>query len=238
MQAISPAISESIHHFLIIIPVTFMALFHVVNPIGSGVLFLNLTPNADNELRKNLARKIAFNSFLIMLVVLIGGVFILKLFGITIPVVQMCGGFMILTMGWNALSNDKENQPSKAQNLMEGSVNSATLYRDQAFYPFTFPFTVGPGAMAVTLTISAETLQNSEGNDLLNYTGAILSIALVAITIYACYSSADYLLSKMNEQVRLVLMKILSFILLCIGGQIIFNGLSAYIKDLHTTGVI
>ncbi len=145
---------------------------------------------------------------------------------------------MILTMGWNALSNDKEKQPSKSDALMQDTVNSDTLYRDQAFYPFTFPFTVGPGAIAVTLTISAETIQNSPGNDLLNYTGAMLSIILVAITIYACYSSADYLLSKMNEQVRMVLMKILSFILLCIGGQIIFNGLTAFIKNLHTTGVV
>jgi multiple antibiotic resistance protein len=215
-----------------------MALFHVVNPIGSGVLFLNLTPNADNKLRRTISRKIALNSLALMLIVLLGGVYILKLFGITIPVVQMCGGFMILTMGWNALANDNDKQASKADDLMKGTVNSDTLYRDQAFYPFTFPFTVGPGSIAVTLTISAETIQNAPGNDLLNYTGAIISIILVALTIYVCYSSADYLLSKMNEQVRMVLMKILSFVLLCIGGQIIFNGLTAFIKNLHTSGVI
>lgn len=231
-------LTQSIQHFLIIIPVTFMALFHVVNPIGSGVLFLNLTPNADNKLRRTIARKIAFNSLALMLIVLLGGVYILKLFGITIPVVQMCGGFMILTMGWNALASDSDKQISKADDLMKGTVNSDTQYRNQAFYPFTFPFTVGPGSIAVTLTISAETIQNAPGSDLLNYTGAIISIVLVALTIYICYSSADYLLSKMNEQVRMVLMKILSFILLCIGGQIIFNGLTAFIKNLHSTGVI
>ena len=230
--------TNNLQHFIIIIPVTFMALFHVVNPIGSGVLFLNLTPNADNKLRRTLARKIAFNSLTLMLIVLLGGVYILKLFGITIPVVQMCGGFMILTMGWNALANDDDRHPSKADDLMKGTVKSETLYRNQAFYPFTFPFTVGPGSIAVTLTISAETIQKAPGSDLLNFTGAIISIVLVALTIYICYSSADYLMSKMNEQVRLVLMKILSFILLCIGGQIIFNGLTAFIKNLHSSGVI
>jgi multiple antibiotic resistance protein len=45
-------------------------------------------------------------------------------------------------------------------------------------------------------------------------------------------------MGRMSEQIRRVVMKILSFILLCIGGQIIFSGLTEFLKGLHLAGII
>jgi multiple antibiotic resistance protein len=230
-------LSDFLENFYFIIPATFTALFHVLNPIGSGVLFLNLTPLADNKTRRILARKIAINSFIIMFVTLLGGVYILKLFGITIPIVQICGGMMILTMGWRALNRD-DNVNESEQKMYMKSQMSQTDYFASVFYPYTFPFTVGPGTIAVTLTVSAESITNSPGNDLMQYAGAAVAILLVSLTIYLCYSSANYLMSRISEQARRVIMKILSFVLLCIGGQIIFNGLTQFLKGLRAAGVV
>lgn len=226
-----------LQHFIFIIPATFMALFHVVNPIGSGILFLNLTPYATGKTRRMLARSIAVNSFIILIVTLLAGVYILKLFGITIPIVQMCGGMMILTMGWRSLNQDDSVNESEKKRSITSQIPDSD-YSGKVFYPYTFPFTVGPGSIAVTLTVSAESITNAPGNNLLQYAGAVVAIVLVCITIYICYSSADYFIGKISEQVRRVIMKILSFILLCIGGQIIFNGITAFIKALHSSGVI
>jgi multiple antibiotic resistance protein len=225
-----------LQHFFFIVPAFFTTLFHVVNPIGSGVLFLNLTPDASNALRRQVARKVAVNSFIILLITLLIGVYILKLFGITIPIVQMCGGMMILTMGWRALQDDTTTESDKKKSETEAVLNND--YINKAFYPFTFPFTVGPGSIAVTLTISAESITSTRYNDALEYSAAIFAIILVCITVYLCYTSADYLISKISEQVRKVIMKILSFILLCIGGQIIFNGLTEFLKHLHKIGAM
>lgn len=136
-------------HFYFIVPATFMALFHVVNPIGSGILFLNLTPLADNKSRRQLARKIAVNSFILMLVVLIVGLYILKLFGITIPIVQMCGGMLILMMGWRSLNRDDSTNESDQKNYLKTQIQESGYqsYESKVFYPYTFPFTVGPGAL-------------------------------------------------------------------------------------------
>ncbi|HMH33103.1 MAG TPA: MarC family protein [Puia sp.] len=224
-------------HFTFIVPATFMALFHVVNPIGSGILFLNLTPLADNKTRRALARQIAVNSFILMLVILLGGLYLMKLFGITIPVVQMCGGLMILTMGWRSLNRDDGANESDQKTYIKSQIQRSD-YQSKVFYPYTFPFTIGPGSIAVTLTISAESITNAPGNNIIQYAAATIALFLMAIVIYVCYSSANYFMGKMPEQVRRVIMKILSFILLCIGGQIIFNGLTEFLKGLHKAGII
>ena len=227
-------------HISFIIPVTYMALFHVVNPIGSGILFLNLTPAADNRSRRKLSWKIALNSFFLMLVVLLAGIYILKLFGITIPIVQICGGALIMTMGWRSLNRDDSSNESDQKSYIKTHVESSAFatYNDKVFYPFTFPFTVGPGSIAVILTISAESITNVSGSDISQYLGATISLLLVAVTIFICYSSANYLMARISESVRRVIMKIMSFILLCIGGQILFGGLTAFIRGLHKEGLL
>ena len=93
------------HYLFTIVPITYMALFQVVNPIGSGILFLNMTPTASGPLRRKLARKVAFNSSVLLLIVLLVGVYVLNLFGITIPIVQVCGGLLIVgCWGWRSIN--------------------------------------------------------------------------------------------------------------------------------------
>ncbi len=215
--------------FLLIIPSTFMALFHVVNPIGSGVLFLGLTPNTPNALRKQMARKIAFNSGIILMFTVVVGIFIMKLFGITIPIVQMCGGTMILTMGWRSLQQDDSVNESDKKKYLSDQINVED-HTNKVFYPYTFPFTVGPGSIAVALTISAEGLGGKTHEYIMHYTASAIAIVLIMLSIYICFSSADYFVSKASEQARRVIMKILSFVLLCIGGQIIMNGVTEFVK--------
>ena len=233
-------LSPAWQHIFFIVPVTFMALFHVVNPIGSGILFLNLTPLADNKTRKNLAWKIAVNSFILMVVVLVGGIYILNVFGITIPVVQICGGTLIMAMGWRSLNRDDSSNESDQKTYIKSHIEASGFesYADKVFYPFTFPFTVGPGSIAVTLTVSAESITSTPGSDLLQYLGATFSIFLVAVTIFVCYSSASYFMARISESIRRVIMKIMSFILLCIGGQIFFGGITGFIKSLHQEGLL
>lgn len=198
---------SQLQNFLPIIPATFMALFHVVNPIGSGVLFLSLTPNTPNTLRRKMARKIAFNSGIILMFTIVVGIFIMKLFGITIPIVQMCGGTMILTMGWRSLQQDNTVNESDKKKYLSNQINKED-HENKVFYPYTFPFTIGPGSIAVALTISAEVVGRETHEYIMHYAASAIAILLIMLCIYLCYSSADYFVSKASEQARRVIMKI------------------------------
>ncbi len=227
-----------LHAFTTIIPVTYMALFQVVNPIGSGIMFLSLTPQASNAFRRKLAFKVALNATTVLLITLLAGIYVLRLFGITIPIVQIFGGMLIIAMAWRSINNDDHTSAEgDKKNILDSSLASEASYMDQAFYPLTFPFVVGPGTIAVTLTISAESITHSPGNDILQYMGAGVSILLIAATIYLCFTSAPYMMNKLSVQVRRVVMKLLAFILLCIGGQIVFNGFSSWLHLMQETGL-
>lgn len=218
--------------FFAFIPVAFTALFPVLNPIGTAVLFYGLTPEADNKLRKNIAWKIALNSLVLMVTTQLLGIYVLNIFGISIPVVQLCGGLVLFVMGWKSLHSDEEMSDSNRKRSIESDLDADTRYKNQAFYPFTFPFTVGPGTIATTLTLSAEASKGKMSQDIPTYAACIVAMVLLALAIFLFYGYSDRVVNRLNVNMRRVIMRLLSFILLCIGGQITINGIRALIDTV------
>ncbi|MBY0370124.1 MarC family protein, partial [bacterium] len=90
--------------FLHAVPLVFAAIFPVLNPIGSAILLMPFTSGVDFPTRKLIARRVATNTFAVLTVVLFIGSHLLAFFGISIPVVQAAGGFVLASMGWKRLS--------------------------------------------------------------------------------------------------------------------------------------
>lgn len=205
------------------IPLAFTALFPVVNPIGTAILFQNLTESAPGKTRQGIARKIAANSLILMLLTLIIGMYVLKIFGISIPVVQICGGLVLFYMGWKSLNSDEDNNEASKKEFIREDMGK--VLSNRAFYPFTFPLTIGPGTIATTLTLSAEASKDKNELMLEAYIGAGIAMLLIALIILLTYGYSDRLVEKLSPNLRKVIMRLLNFILLCIGGQITLNGI-------------
>ena len=67
------------------------ALLPLINPLGDAPIFLRMTPGCDEATRTMLAKRIAIYSFVMLLVSLLLGSFILVLCGLSVPVVQVAG---------------------------------------------------------------------------------------------------------------------------------------------------
>ena len=80
------------------------AVFPVVNPPGSALVFLSMTSQASAETRRTLARRVAINSFFVMTGSLLLGTFVLNLYGISVPVLRVAGGFVVAVSGWKLLN--------------------------------------------------------------------------------------------------------------------------------------
>src|SRR5262245_31387951 len=80
------------------------ALFPIVNPIGGSPIFLVLTQEYSTDERKLLARRVAINSFILLIVSVVVGTHILSFFGISLPVVQVGGGLVVISTGWAMLT--------------------------------------------------------------------------------------------------------------------------------------
>ena len=203
------------------------ALFPIVNPIGGSPVFLLLTQDYSAESRKLLARRVAMNSFILLIVSVVVGTHILSFFGISIPVVQVGGGLIVVSTGWAMLT--------RSDQVDRGQVHQTVTQQDilkNAFYPLTLPLTVGPGSISIAITLGANEPRHL-GANILAIVAAAIGAALIAVSIYLCYGYADRLAAAVGPSGMNVILRLSSFLLVCIGVQIFWNGLSALVRTLN-----
>ncbi|WP_280954669.1 MarC family protein [Paludibacterium denitrificans] len=147
------------------------ALLPLINPPGLVPIFISLTVHNTPQQRKYLALRIAMYCFLLLLGSMYVGTFVLSFFGVSLPVVQLSGGLLI-TIAARRMLNDtpaENNQPSSAPARSE----NRDQLKQRAFFPLTFPLTVGPGSISVAITVGASL--TGSGQALVKYTIAPLA---------------------------------------------------------------
>lgn len=201
----------------------FAALFPIVNPLGNAPIFLAMTSALTPPERASLAWRVTLNAFVLLLASVATGTYVLEFFGLSVSVVQVGGGLVVSAMGWQLLQDpDAFDRPSPER---------AAHRRSPAFYPLTMPLTVGPGSISVAITIGANH-PNSVRTLLVNGSGILIGVMLVAASVFVAYRYADRLSRVIGETGMNVLLRLTAFILLCIGVQIVWNGASALLRTL------
>jgi len=205
---------------------TVSALFPLVDPLSGSPIFMALTREYTPDTRKTLSQRIAIDSFFLMVGSYFIGAHVLNFFGVSLPVVQVGGGLIVVAMGWQMLM-DKEDKPASRQN----EVQSADIL-GRAFYPLTMPLTVGPGSISVAVTLGANATHHY-GFHISGIVAALLAMCALAVSIFLCYGFADRLAKYIGKTAMMVIVRLTSFLLLCIGVQIVWNGISALVSSLH-----
>jgi len=225
---------DHIHPFIHLLFISIIALFPVVNPVGSAFLVdPYLTQLSDVE-RKAAAGKITFYAFCVCVFTLFVGHWVLQLFGITIPVIQLAGGIMICKMGWESLSsNDTQRaspiDPARAANETDNAVVAGRL-----FYPLTFPITTGAGTISVLFTLSAQGNDNDLRNYLFNTSAILLAIVVMCMLVFIFYRNTRRMVHRLGANGQLVMTRISAFLIFCVGLQIAVGG----IKNLVHSGML
>ncbi len=202
------------------------ALFPIVDPLGGSPIFLAMTHEYSPGTRRALSWRIATNSFFLLVGSYFIGTHILSFFGISLPVVQVGGGLIVISTGWALL---KQGSPGSQKNVKK-TIEPEDPFHN-AFYPLTLPLTVGPGSISVAITLGANS-PHHHGLNLLNILVAIIGCVLLAFSIYLCYGFADRLGQILGTTGMTVIMQLTSFLLVCIGVQILWNGASALFASL------
>ena len=202
------------------------ALFPIVDPIGGSPVFLSLTRDYPPETRRLLARRIAIDSLILLVISFTIGSHVLSFFGISLPVVQVGGGLIVISTGWAMLNQKDETDREKV-----GRAVTCTDALREAFYPLTLPLTVGPGSISVAITLGANEPHHLRAS-LLAILAAAIGSAFVAVTIYLCYAFSDRLGAVIGPTGMNVMLKLSAFLLVCIGVQILWNGTSQLLNSL------
>jgi multiple antibiotic resistance protein len=205
------------------------ALFPIVNPLGGSPIFLALTRDYSAASRRLLSQRIALNSFVLLVASSLIGTHILAFFGISIPIVQVGGGLIVAATGWDMLRRSDDEEDDRGT-VVHHETNTRDILRN-AFYPFTLPLTVGPGSISVAITLGANAAR-LPGINFLDIFAVVIASALVAISIFLCYGFSDRLAQLLGATAMSVIMRLSSFLLVCIGVQILWNGASALLRSL------
>lgn len=205
---------------------TLSALFPIVDPLAGSPLFLAMTQEYSTETRRALAWRVALNSLVLMVGSYFVGAHVLNFFGVSLPVVQFGGGLIVASMGWGMLlEKDETYEASRKDVQCADALHSA-------FYPLTLPLTVGPGSISVAVTLGANSTRRY-GFHVGIILAALVAMAVVAISVLLCYGLADQLARAIGKTGMVVIVRLSSFLLVCIGVQIMWNGVSALLSTVR-----
>jgi multiple antibiotic resistance protein len=213
---------------------SFSALLPLINPLGSALIFLSLVGQAPIPVYHSLARRIAINTVLFLLIIDLIGSTLLRFFGISLPIVQVAGGLVISAIAWSLL-NQEGSDPSaeKMQAAAQMQVEDiAGTLEQKTFYPFTFPITAGPGTIVVMLTLAAHTPQRPIKENLLAHAGLLIAIIVLCVGVYFCYAYAPRIAQRISPSTAHGILRVIAFLLLCIGVQIAWNGLVPLLQSV------
>jgi len=208
---------------LIRIAVLVMAtLLPLINPAGSAAIFHSMTLGISESARWKMARQIGLNSFFLVVAATFIGSYVLDFFGVSLTSVRIGGGLLVAASGWKLLNADEKAGPV---------VTDVNKVASRAFYPITFPLTVGPGTISAAITIGASLKE--PGVVLWQRALASLAgLAAVAFTVYLSFRFAARLIRALGATGTVVMLRLSAFILMCVGVQIVTTAIVAVIQSI------
>ena len=210
--------SETLTITIRVAAVTIVALVPLINPAGTAPIFLSLTNGISDRARGMLAARIARNAFVLLAAATLGGSSILRFFGLSLAEIRIAGSLLVIATAWHLMH--AEQQPAAAITAL--SRRAANDQGHDAFYPLTFPVTIGPGSLAIAVTLGAG---GGDAARVATLLGAIAGSLVVSFTIYLCYRFAARAARLLGDAGTLVLFRLSAFILLAVGMKILIDGL-------------
>jgi multiple antibiotic resistance protein len=203
---------------LILVPVT---LLPIINPLSSAPVFA-ATVGSNRVIASRLARQVAINAWFVLVVSMLIGTYVLALFGISLPVVRIGGGLLVAATAWRMLHDTRDDDVHAVAAQDAATLSDAEIVQ-RSFFPITFPLTTGPGTIAASIALGAQI----PADPALYAVGVLVAgggAALVSVVLYLIFKNSVAVLARLGKIGTLVLIRLMAFILLCIGIEIIWTG--------------
>jgi multiple antibiotic resistance protein len=198
---------------------TFTTLLAIINPLEVLPVYLQLLAGKDAATHRSVARKACTYTLLLCFVFLIFGTLILRLFGVSLAMLQVAGGIVLTRIGFTLMSGAEK-----------GSFGTAS--GNIAFVPLAMPLMFGPGAIATIISMTAA-IRNlrSEAPSFIAVAAAIFATMFVTYLFLAYAEKLTKMIGPMGIE---ACTRIVGFFVSAMGVSLIFNGI---VKALEMHGV-
>jgi len=208
----------------VLVPAT---LLPIMNPVSCAPIFQAAT-GGDDRLARIMARRVAINCFFLLAGALAVGSYVLDFFGLSIPVVRVAGGLVVAAAGWRMLNDNGQDEVRRSVADSTGGLSEAEIAR-RSFLPISFPLTVGPGSIAAAIALGARRPDRAV-IWIPEIAGILAGLSIACAAVYLTYRFSTPLLRRLGQTGTLVVTRLAAFILLCIGVDILWSGLSELIR--------
>lgn len=189
------------------------ALLPITNPVGALAAYAGLTGGMDRADIRRQAVRTGVYVFLILAVFTLFGSLVLSAFGITLGALQVAGGLVVGHSGFRMLSTTPQLSPSEHQD--------AHAKNDVSFSPMALPLVAGPGAIGVVIALTARyDGWGARG-------GIVVSVAVISLVVALLLRFGTPLVERIGATGIGALMRIMGFLILAIGVELVVHGLQA-----------
>lgn len=198
-----------------------VALFAIVNPIGSVPIFMSATDGWEKSDRERTAKTVAFTVLIVLAISAFLGDAILNFFGISIPSFQVGGGILLMLIAITMMHGKQSytrQTLEEAQSLDEREVT--------AIVPLGIPLLAGPGAIS-QMIIAAQ--QNSS---IVGHLSLLIPILLVALIIWLVLRLAVRISNRLGTIGINVVTRLMGLILAAMAVEFIAHGLTGLFPQL------
>lgn len=191
----------------------FIALMILVNPFEGIPLFLSKTNHCTPDEKAAIAKKTSLAVFLILVLSLFFGKYILQLFGISIASFSLAGGIIIFLIAIDMVLGKSD---SGEKSLPNDPVNNPS---DIAIVPLAIPLLAGPGA------ISSVIVYGSTSTGIVNDLILAVIVLMVGIAVRISLRAASKMERFLHDTGVKVLTKISGLLVAAIAVEMIFHAL-------------
>ncbi len=194
-----------------------VALFVIIDPVGTAIIFAALTTHDDAAKRRTIAKRASAISFLVLLVFGLAGEKLLRLLGIGIPALQIAGGALLFLSAKDMVTAKGELRASSEE---RSAASEST--EDISVFPLAIPLIAGPGGMTTMVLLHAKA-GGQPGAVLAN---ALALAAMIAATLGSMLG-ARRLARLMGATGASVVGRVLGILVAALAAQFIIEGTQA-----------
>ncbi|WP_201728730.1 MarC family protein [Acidocella sp. C78] len=194
-----------------------VALFVIIDPVGTAIIFAALTIHDDAAKRRTIAKRAALISFLVLLVFGLAGEKLLRLLGIGIPALQIAGGALLFLSAKDMVTAKGELRASS-----EERTAASESTEDISVFPLAIPLIAGPGGMTTMVLLHAKA-GGQPGAVLAN----ALALAAMIVATLVSMLGARRLARLMGTTGASVVGRVLGILVAALAAQFIIEGTQA-----------
>jgi len=202
----------------------FVALFALIDPVGSAPLFAAATAGAPDAGRRLTAVYIAIFSFVFMVFFFVTGVSLLRFFGISLAAFRIAGGVLLFLVGLDMARGDLASKLASGDSEVAGLTARAyaRLGFERLVVPFAMPLLIGPGAISTAVIYAGEAGR-------LGWVGEVAGVGAlfgISLSILASFWFAGLITRLLGHTGTIIVVRVLGLILCALAVQFIIVGVA------------